>query len=271
MLSKQAMQSVLEYAPDAMLVLDEAGVILFANRQACLLFGFAASELQGESVELLIPERFRLQHIGHRIQFGDDRRIRAMGGGRELLGLSKDGSELSLEISLGPVRVGLWTIVVVSIRNASLRPRTCSHAADSAPAPRVGQAPARILVVEDERVVAMDLQQTLRALGHDAYATAGSGAAALVLAAAGPPELVLMDIRIDGATDGIDIATELRERFGTSVIFLTAHADDLTLERAKRVLPCGYLIKPTTSTAIKAAVEMALARRALRPLRAVCR
>jgi DNA-binding NarL/FixJ family response regulator len=118
-----------------------------------------------------------------------------------------------------------------------------------------------VLIVEDERIVAADLQRLLRNLGYDAYACAPSASRAWALAAQTPPELVLADIRIEGPIDGIDTAFELRRRYGSAVIFLTAHADDPTLERAKQAEPCGYLIKPVSAPAVKSAIELALHRR----------
>ena len=123
------------------------------------------------------------------------------------------------------------------------------------------RAAPRVLIVEDERIVAADLQRLLRELGYDAYACAASASRALQLAAQNPPELVLADIRIEGPVDGIDTAFELRRLYGAAVIFLTAHADDPTLERAKHVEPCSYLIKPVSAPAVKSAIELALHRR----------
>jgi diguanylate cyclase (GGDEF)-like protein len=117
----------------------------------------------------------------------------------------------------------------------------------------------RVLVVEDERIVAADLQRTLRQLGYDAYACAATAERAFALAEQTPPDVVLADIRIEGRIDGIDTAFQLRKAYGAAVVFLTAHADDPTVERAKHVEPAGYLIKPITAPAVKAAIEIALA------------
>lgn len=119
-----------------------------------------------------------------------------------------------------------------------------------------------MLVIEDERIVAADLQRMLRQLGYDAYACAPSAERALELAEETPPDVVLADIRIEGPVDGIDTAFQLRQRHGCAVIFLTAHADDPTVERAKHTEPCGYLVKPVSAPAVKAAVELALDRQA---------
>jgi len=125
-----------------------------------------------------------------------------------------------------------------------------------------GGAPvARVLIVEDERIVAADLQRLLRELGYDAYATAASCSKALALAEDRPPEVVLADIRIEGSVDGIDTAIRLREQCGSAVVFLTAHTDDATVARARSAEPAGYLTKPVSAPAVKIAIEQALERR----------
>jgi len=119
-------------------------------------------------------------------------------------------------------------------------------------------SPPSILVVEDEQIVALDLQQTLREFGYDAFAIASSSEAAVARAAERCPDLVLMDIRIKGAGDGVDTAAILQERYGVPVVFLTAHADEGTIDRAKRVEPLGYLVKPVKASELRSVVEVAL-------------
>jgi PAS domain S-box-containing protein len=116
MLPTELLQRVLDCVPDATIIVDESGAILVANRPTCDLLGYTPSELQGQSVELLVPERFRLAHIGHRILFTDDRRDRTMETGHGLFVRCKDGSELSVAISLGSVPHGLETLTVAAIR-----------------------------------------------------------------------------------------------------------------------------------------------------------
>ncbi|HEX4351423.1 MAG TPA: response regulator, partial [Polyangiales bacterium] len=101
-----------------------------------------------------------------------------------------------------------------------------------------------VLIVEDERVVAKDLQRSLINLGYDVPTTAASADDAIRAASERCPDLVLMDIRIKGALDGIDTAGILRSRFDVPVIYLTAYADDATVERAKKTEPHAYLLKP---------------------------
>jgi diguanylate cyclase (GGDEF)-like protein len=124
-----------------------------------------------------------------------------------------------------------------------------------------GAPPPRVLVVEDERIVALELQNMLRDMGCDAYATAAAGADALALASAEAPDVALMDIRLKGSMDGIDTAMQLRALHDVEIVFLTAHADESTIERARGAEPAGYLLKPITAPALKAAVALSLDRR----------
>ena len=115
-----------------------------------------------------------------------------------------------------------------------------------------------ILVVEDERVVARDIQRSLVDLGYKVPATAASADQAIRLASERCPDLVLMDIRIKGERDGIEAATILRERFDVPIVYLTAYADEATVERAKQTQPFGYLMKPVKTYELRSAVEIAL-------------
>lgn len=123
---------------------------------------------------------------------------------------------------------------------------------------RMLRAAKTILVVEDERVVARDIQQSLLDLGYGVSVTAASADQAIQLATEHCPDLVLMDIRIKGKRDGIEAASILRERFDVPIIYLTAFADEGTLERAKATEPFGYLLKPVRASELRSAVEIAL-------------
>jgi CheY-like chemotaxis protein len=114
----------------------------------------------------------------------------------------------------------------------------------------------RILIVEDERIVATDLQEAVNGLGYDAYAIASSGAEALAVARRERPDIVLMDIRIRGDADGIETAVQLRREFGSAIIFVTAHADDATVQRAKLAHPDAYLIKPVSAGTLMSTIEI---------------
>ena len=116
----------------------------------------------------------------------------------------------------------------------------------------------RVLIVEDERITAEDLAEVLHDLGYQVSAVVSSGEEAIREAEKNPPDLVLMDIRIKGEMDGAETARILRERFDVPVVFLTAHADRDTLERAKQSRPLGYIVKPFNEAELHASVEMAL-------------
>ncbi len=117
---------------------------------------------------------------------------------------------------------------------------------------------ATILIVEDEQIVAVDIRSHLERLGYRVVGTAGSGEEACRMAAALEPDLVLMDIRIDGPMDGIEAARRIRRSRQIPVVFLTAYADVDTLERAKLIEPYGYIVKPFTERELHVAVQVAL-------------
>lgn len=120
---------------------------------------------------------------------------------------------------------------------------------------------ARLLVVEDERIVALNLQQRLRTLGYEVAAVASSGAEAIEHAQRLAPDLVLMDIRIEGDLDGIETATRINSQRRVPVVYLTAHSEESTIERARQTAPYGYLLKPFSEREMHATIQMALARR----------
>ena len=125
------------------------------------------------------------------------------------------------------------------------------------------KSPARILVVEDESIVAFNLQQRLEQLGYDVPAIAVSGQESLELVDETMPDLVLMDIHIQGDMDGIDVASRLRETHAVPVIYLTAYSEDSTLERARQTSPYGYLLKPFSERELHATIQMAFERHRL--------
>ena len=115
-----------------------------------------------------------------------------------------------------------------------------------------------ILIVEDEAIVAEDLAQKLRRLGYEIRGTTARGEAAVGLARDLRPDLVLMDIRLQGAMDGVEAAACIRSECALPVIFLTAHSDQATLQRAKLTEPFGYILKPFEELELQTHIEMAL-------------
>jgi PAS domain S-box-containing protein len=117
---------------------------------------------------------------------------------------------------------------------------------------------AKILIVEDESIVAFNIQNRLKGLGYAVVAVSPSGEAAIQLAAQHHPDLVLMDIRLKGSIDGIEAAAQIRSRFQIPVVYLTAYTDEETLNRAKLTQPYGYILKPFESRDLCTTIEVAL-------------
>lgn len=122
---------------------------------------------------------------------------------------------------------------------------------------------AKIAIVEDEAIVAEDIRQMLIGMGYEVAGIAATADEALKVAETELPNLVLMDIRIKGARDGIDAAEQMLAQYDIPVVFLTAYADERTLERAKATLPYGYIVKPFEEKDIKTVIETALYRHTL--------
>ncbi|MBU7582155.1 MAG: response regulator [Nostoc sp. TH1S01] len=120
--------------------------------------------------------------------------------------------------------------------------------------------PIKILIVEDEQLVADDLRETLEDLGYIVPALVASGEQAILTAETLRPDLVLMDIRLEGEMDGIEASSEIQSRFNLPVVYLTANADRATLERAKTSQPFGYIVKPFDERILVTTIEIALAR-----------
>ncbi|BBD57455.1 PAS/PAC sensor hybrid histidine kinase [Nostoc sp. HK-01] len=121
----------------------------------------------------------------------------------------------------------------------------------------------RILVVEDEVIVARTIANQLNQLGYTVIGTASSGQVAIAKALEGKPELVLMDVILKGEMDGITAASQIRDQLDIPVIFLTAYGDDNTVQRAKTTQPFGYVIKPFTPKDLRIAIEIGLLKHAL--------
>src|SRR6266480_2330986 len=120
-LAEEKFRLVLDAAPNAMLMVDSAGVINFANAQAATVFGYPLSELIGRYIETLIPERFRDRHVGHRKGFLSAPSSRAMGVGRDLFGRRKDGSEFPVEVGLNPIHTTEGLFVLASVIDITAR------------------------------------------------------------------------------------------------------------------------------------------------------
>ena len=122
---------------------------------------------------------------------------------------------------------------------------------------------AKILVVEDEALVALHLEQRLHMLGHTVVGTAFSGTDALEQTAAHLPDLVLMDINLGRGISGIEAAQQINRVFDIPVVFVTAHSDDAILQKATAAGPYGYVVKPFEDSALRVTIEIALSKHQL--------
>lgn len=115
-----------------------------------------------------------------------------------------------------------------------------------------------ILIVEDESIVAKDIQHSLKKLGYTVVGMCSNGEDAIKTAEEMTPDLVLMDIMLKGDMSGIEAADQIRQRMNIPVIYLTAYADESTLNKAKVTEPYGYIIKPFKEIDLHTAIEMAI-------------
>ena len=116
----------------------------------------------------------------------------------------------------------------------------------------------KILIVEDEAIIAMEIESQLQSLGYEVTSIVDTGERAIQKTEVDKPDIILMDIRIKGEIDGIDTAEVIRNRFGIPVIFSTAYLDHGRIERAKVTMPFGYVLKPIQERDLKVTLEMAL-------------
>ena len=122
---------------------------------------------------------------------------------------------------------------------------------------------AKILVAENERIIAVDIKNSLQRLGFKVTALVSSGEEVLKKVKEERPDLILMDITLDGSLNGIETAEIITTNYNIPVIYLTAYGDRETIQKAKITEPYGYLIKPFDSREIEIAIEMAFIKRGI--------
>ena len=115
-----------------------------------------------------------------------------------------------------------------------------------------------MLIVEDEAIIAMQIENTLKNLGYEVSSVVNTGEKAIEKAGVDKPDIILMDIRIMGKMDGIDAAEVIQSRFGIPVIYLTTYMDEERIRRAKTTMAFGYILKPFQEMDLKVTIEKAL-------------
>ncbi len=113
----------------------------------------------------------------------------------------------------------------------------------------------KVVIAEDERIIALGLSSMLRKLGHDVSGLCASGERCIESVERDRPDVVFMDVRMDGSMDGIEAARILKDRYGVPVIFTTAFDDSSTRERASALCPAGFLTKPVAGESIRAVLD----------------
>jgi PAS domain S-box-containing protein len=165
--AEQRFRALLETAPDAMVIIDQTGLIRLVNVQAERIFGCGREEMVGQPVEMLIPERLRPAHIGHRQGYFAAPKVREMGAGQELSGRRKDGSEFPIEISLSPLDTEQGTWVTAAIRDITQSKRERDAAVRL----------AAIVESSNDSILGKDLDGRITSWNHAAEMTFGFSAA----------------------------------------------------------------------------------------------
>src|SRR6266404_1719112 len=197
-LAEEKFRLVLDAAPNAMIMVDSAGVISFANAPAATVFGYSLSELIGRTIETLIPERFRDRHVGHRKGFLSAPSSRAMGAGRDLFGRRKDGSEFPVEVGLNPIHTTEGLFVLASVIDITARKEAeLQHQLQNMELARVG----RVAVMGE---LAASLSHEVNNPVGAIVANASAGQRLLAAGKLGTEELteLLSDIVADGRRAG---------------------------------------------------------------------
>jgi PAS domain S-box-containing protein len=179
-LSNELFRQALEAAPTGMIMIDAEGRIVLVNAQVERLFGYSRSELVGSMLEMLVPERYRISHVDFRAQFFADPQTRAMGHGRELFALRRNGSEIPVEIGLTPVVTSEGSFVLASILDVTERRRSVTQLQDRTNDLATSLRERDLLLQEVHHRVKNNLQLISALINMQARRLSGEPRAALV-------------------------------------------------------------------------------------------
>lgn len=160
-LAQEKFTSLLEFAPDAFLLVDEHGRIALVNSQTERIFGYRREELLGQLIEILVPERYRGNHPTHRSGYFREPRLRSMGEGRSLYGLRQDGTEFPVEISLSPLTTTAGRYVICAVRDVTMRRK-----AESKFRGLLESAPDAMVIVNSSGEIVLVNSQTEKLFGY---------------------------------------------------------------------------------------------------------
>jgi len=160
--SEEKFRGLLESAPDSIIIVGEKGKVQLVNAQAEKMFGYSRDEMIGQTIEMLIPERYHKDHVGHRKNYFTNPKIRGMGEGMELFGRKKDGTEFLVEISLSPLKTDEGILVSAAIRDITDRKK-----AEEKFRSLLDSAPDATVMVNNEGIIEMTNKQTENLFGYD--------------------------------------------------------------------------------------------------------
>lgn len=160
--SQEQIRDLLETAPDAMVIINQKGIITLVNRQTERLFGHTRDALVGQSVEILVPQRLRDQHVGHRTGYFTDPKVREMGAGLELWGSRADGTEFPIEISLSPLETEEGRFATAAVRDITDRKKAQAQFKNL-----LETAPDAMIIIDRQGIITLVNQQTERVFGYE--------------------------------------------------------------------------------------------------------
>ncbi len=173
--AEEQFRNLLETAPDAMVIIDRDGNIVLVNAQTERMFGYRREALIGKPVEILVPERLRGRHLGHRTGYFTDPKVREMGAGLELSGRRKDGTEFPIEISLSPLQSANGPLATAAVRDISSRKKSQEQMRNL-----LETAPDAMVIIDQRGTITLVNKQTERLFGHPREALIGQPVEILV-------------------------------------------------------------------------------------------